>query len=248
VTPLKALIVDDEPVARRRLRRLLSQDDSIAIVGEAGDGQSAIEQTRALRPDVLLLDIQMPERSGLEVVTLLGRPRPHIVFVTAHDAHAVRAFELHALDYLLKPVTAARLAEAMARARAARASSAADGRLDVWAEWQDPSRPVTRLPVRSTGRIEIVPAAAIDWIESADNYAILHCGSRRHILRETMSRLEERLDPRAFQRIHRSTIVRRDRIARMEPVTRGDWRVTLADGTVLAMSRTYRRAMPRSRA
>ena len=240
MTPLKVLIADDESVARRRLRRLLATDAAVQVIGEAADGLTTLEATRELRPDVLLLDIQMPELSGLDVVRRLRRPRPQIVFVTAHDAHAVRAFELHALDYLLKPVTAARLAEALARAKAARSTSGTDDRLDAWSDWQDPDRVLRRLPVRSAGRIEFIPVASIDWIESADNYAIIHCGAQRHLIRDTMTRLAERLDPRVFQRIHRSTIVRRDRIVRMEPIARGDWRVTLADATVLTMSRTYR--------
>jgi len=244
VTPLTVAVIDDEPVARRRLRRLLSADSGVAVVGEAGDGQAALELVQSRRPDVLLIDIQMPEMTGLELVARLTRPRPQIIFVTAHDAHAVRAFELHALDYLLKPVTAARLAEAITRARTGRRSPAPDDRVDAWRDWADSSRVVSRLPVRSAGRVDMVPVESIDWIESADNYAILHCGRRQHVLRETMSRLEARLDPAVFQRIHRSTIVRRDRIARLDAIARGDWRVTLADGTALTMSRTYRK-LPR---
>lgn len=240
MTPLRVLIVDDEPVARRRLRRLLAAEPGVVAVGDAADGEAAIDAVRRLRPDVVLLDIQMPEVSGLDVVLRIDAPRPHIIFVTAHDAHAVRAFELHALDYLLKPVTPARLASALARARTPQARTDAAAAVDPWTEWMRPAGPIARLPVPDAGRIELVPVARIDWIEAADNYVILHCGATTHILRETLTRLEQRLDARQFVRVHRSTIVQRDRIVRLEPLSRGDWRLTLSDGTAITMSRTYR--------
>lgn len=240
MTKLRVLIVDDEPVARRRLRRLLSENPSVELIGEAADGPAAIAAVRSTRPDVVLLDIQMAEMSGLEVVDKLGRPRPYVVFVTAHDAYAVRAFELHALDYLLKPVTGARLTEAMARAEACRRGPGLDERFEAWSGWMASGAPAARLPIHRSGRIDFVTVASIDWIESHDNYVVIHCGAKRHIMRETLAHLEQRLDSRQFQRIHRSSIVRRDRIVRMEPIARGDWRVTLTDGTTLTVSRTYR--------
>jgi len=237
------LIVDDEAPARRRLRRLLRAAENVEVVGEAADGSAALSQTATLRPDVVLLDIQMPAPSGLDVVARLGRPGPAIVFVTAHDTHAVRAFELHALDYLLKPVSGPRLMEAIDRARQARAPFRDDDRLDAWRSWTRPGQPLARLPVRAAGRLDLVDVTTIDWIEAADNYAILHCGARSHILRDTLSNLAARLDSRAFLRIHRSTLVQASRIDRLEPIARGDWRVILRDGTALVMSRTCRPAV-----
>jgi len=241
--PLRVLIVDDEPPARRRLRRLLRTAQDVEVVGDAGDGPTAVTLSNTLRPDVILLDIQMPAPSGLDVVARLDRPRPSIIFVTAHDAHAVRAFELHALDYLLKPVSGPRLMEAIDRARRTRAAAAAEERLDAWRDWEQRSRPLLRIPVRSQGRLELVDVAAIDWIEAADNYAILHCGRRSHVVRDTLANLATRLDARALQRIHRSAIVQMSRVDRLEPLSRGDWRVILRDGTALVMSRTYRPAV-----
>ena len=237
---LKAVIADDEPPARRRLRRLLREIGSVDVVGEAGDGDAARAAVQEHRPDVVLLDIEMPGQSGVDLVAALDAPRPHIIFVTAHDAHAVRAFELHALDYVLKPVSRARLADAIDRVRRMPRREVMDARVEAWREWTR-ATPLTRLPVTQAGRVQLVDVATIDWIESADNYVILHCANRQHIVRETMTRLIERLDGNRFARIHRSTIVNIDRIDRLEPVARGDWTVVLRDGTQLAMSRTYRR-------
>ena len=237
---LKALIVDDEPPARRRLRRLLREIGGVDVVGEAGDGDAARAAVQAHQPDVVLLDIQMPGQSGVDLVAAFDAPRPQIIFVTAHDAHAVRAFELHALDYVLKPVSRARLADAIDRVRRMPPRDPTDARVDAWREWTR-ATPLTRVPVTQAGRVHLVDVAAIDWIESADNYVILHCANRQHIVRETMTRLIDRLDGNRFARIHRSTIVNVDRIDRLEPVARGDWLVVLRDATQLAMSRTYRR-------
>lgn len=237
--PLRTVIADDEPPARRRLRRLLREIGGVDIVAEAGDSAATCVAIEEHRPDVVLLDIQMPGRSGVDLVAELARPRPHIIFVTAHDAHAVRAFELHALDYVLKPVSRARLADAISRVRRHLPRDSTDARLDAWREWTR-AAPLSRLPVTQAGRVQLVDVAAIDWIESADNYVILHCANRQYILRETMTRLVERLDRDRFARIHRSTIVRTDCIDRLEPLARGDWMVLLRDGTRLAMSRTYR--------
>ena len=229
--PLRVLIADDEPPARRRLRRLLLEIGGVAVVGEAGDAPATAAAIRLHRPDVVLLDIQMPGRSGIDLAAGIDASRLSIIFVTAHDAHAVRAFELDALDYLLKPVSRARLADAIGRAHRGRRTGSPAVERDA--------SPV-RLPVASEGRIQLVDVASIDWIESANNYAILHCGARRHILRETMVRLTARLDARKFARIHRSTIVQIDRVDRLEPLARGDWTIVLRDGTTLTMSRTYR--------
>jgi two-component system LytT family response regulator len=239
--PLRAVIADDEPPARRRLRRLLREIGGVDVVAEAGDSDATRAAVRELRPDVVLLDIQMPGQSGVDLVAQLDPPRPHIIFVTAHDVHAVRAFELHALDYVLKPVSRARLADAIDRLRRMPPRDPGDGRLDAWREWTSRLTPLSRLPVTHAGRVLLVDVAAIDWIESADNYVILHCSGRQYILRETLTRLIERLDADRFARIHRSTVVQIDRIDRLEPIARGDWTVGLRDGTRLTMSRTYRR-------
>jgi two-component system, LytTR family, response regulator len=223
MTPLRVLIVDDEPPARRRLRRLLSDYPGVDVVGEAIDGPSAVTEARALHPDVVLLDIQMPEMSGLEVVRAIGWPQPSVIFVTAHDAHAIRAFELQALDYLLKPVTRARLAEALERVRPRVTPKSAP-----------------RLVVKAGGRVELVHPADIAWIETADNYVVLHCGARNHLVRETLGRFMTRLDSSRFIRVHRSAVVQVDRIARLAPRARGDWTVYLRDGRQLPLSRTYR--------
>ena len=242
MSALRVLIVDDEPPARRRLRRLLRETAGVEVVGEAADGRSALIQTEALRPDALLLDIQLPGPSGIDLVDRLSRPRPHVIFVTAHDAHAVRAFEVHALDYLLKPVSGPRLLDAIDRARGARRPGGGDASLDAWREWTGRTRPLRRLPVRSAGRLDLVDVATVDWIEAADNYALLHCGARTHIVRETLAGLAARLDSAAFVRIHRSAIVRTACVVRLESIARGDTRVILHDGTSLVMSRTYRAA------
>ena len=241
--PLRVVIADDEPPARRRLRRLLLEVGGVVIVGEAGDAPATASAIRLHRPDVVLLDIQMPGRSGIDLAAGLDAWRPSIIFVTAHDAHAVRAFELDALDYLLKPVSRGRLADAVGRAHRARG---------IEASAVDRDASLVRLPVAGEGRIQLVDVASIDWIESADNYAILHCGARRHILRETMARLAAKLDARKFARIHRSAIVQIDRVDRLEPLARGDWTIVLRDGTALTMSRTFRadviaRLQPRQR-
>src|SRR5687767_9785978 len=186
VTPaLRVLVVDDEPPARRRLCRLLASLPGVVVVGQAGDGGGAIALAIELRPDVLLLDIQMPAPSGLDVVNRLPDPRPHIIFVTAFDRFAVRAFELQAMDYLLKPVTAARLAEALSRAR--KGSHAPTGVLQ-------------RIPVKRAGRIDLVDATTIEWIEAADNYAVIHTAAGRYVIRETLSGLGAVLDTARFVR------------------------------------------------
>jgi two-component system LytT family response regulator len=235
MTPLRVLIVDDEPPARRRLRRLVSAEPGAEVVGEAGDARTALDRARALRPDVMLVDVQLPGLSGLEVVERLPPPGPRIVFVTAHESYAVRAFELDAIDYLLKPVTRSRLREALERARRRGAAAPAPDPAG-----RPPGSPA-RLAVRSQGRLDLVELDAIDWFEAADNYVILHCGRRSHLLRETLTSLAERLDRTRFARIHRSTIVPVERIVRLDPAAHGDWTVVLRDGTRLVLSRTYRR-------
>jgi two-component system LytT family response regulator len=236
-------IVDDEPIARRRIRRLLRERADVEILCEAADGLTAIERIADAAPDVVLLDVQMPECDGLEVARRLPAPRPLIVFLTAFDRYAVQAFEIHAVDYLLKPVSRDRLAEALGRAaerlasRTARSPLAVEQIIDAvrgrrsWIE---------RLPVRTQGRVQLIDVATIDWISAADNYVTLHCASRAHLLRETLARLAADLDPARFVRVHRSTLVRLDAVVRLESAMRGDYDVVLKDGARVTLSRTYR--------
>jgi two-component system LytT family response regulator len=236
---MKVLIVDDEPVARRRMRRLLRSVPDVEIAGECGDGRSAVGAIAALGPDLVLLDVQMPEMDGFEVVARVGAAAmPPVVFVTAFEQFAIRAFEVSALDYLLKPFSADRLREAIDRARA---RDAAGSRLAaLMAELRQERRSLTRLAVRQSGRILLVDLADVDWIESADNYVTLHAGAREHLVRETMARLERELDPNRFVRIHRRAIVQVDRIAELVPTAHGDFVVRLRDGRTLMLTRAFR--------
>jgi two-component system LytT family response regulator len=228
---LRVLVVDDEPLARRRLCRLLAAQPGVAVVGQAGDGMCAIALTAELRPDVVLLDIQMPAPSGIDVVARLPEPRPHVIFVTAFDRHAVRAFELQAADYLLKPVAAGRLAEAMARVgRGAHLRGAAPGFLQ-------------RIPVRRAGRVDLVESSAIEWIEAADNYVVVYTESGRYVVRDTLSGLVRLLDPARFMRVHRSVVVSLGHVQHLAHVARGDWTAHLKSGRTVPVSRTYRQAL-----
>jgi two-component system, LytTR family, response regulator len=255
----RALIVDDEPLARQNIRLLLEADPEVEIVGEAGDGAAAVRAVRRLSPDLLFLDIQMPEMNGFDVLAALDAERmPAVVFVTAYDQYAVRAFEVHALDYLLKPFDDARFERALRRAKAqlsqreigrlsqrllalledrdanARAPGAASARTTP------PTNYLTRLLVKSAGRVFFLKADEIDWVEAADYYVKLHVGRKGHLLRESMSELEARLDPQKFLRIHRSTIVNLDRVREMHPLFGGEYAVVLHDGTELKLSRSRR--------
>jgi two-component system LytT family response regulator len=242
---IRTLLVDDEPVARRRLRRLLRSERDVDIVGECADGATAVDTIRTVAPDLVLLDVQMPELDGFHVLQALGQAQlPDVIFVTAHDRYAVRAFEVHALDYLLKPVDADRLGKALERARARlteRQRGPVDPRLiallqDLAAE----RRYLARIPVKSDGRVLVVDLADVDWIGAADNYVTLHAASREYLLRDTMGRLERELDPEQFVRIHRSAIVQLDRIRELVSDFHGDFEVVLRDGTRLTLSRSYR--------
>jgi two-component system, LytTR family, response regulator len=246
---IRLVIVDDEPLARRRLKRLVAASGMGTIVGEAGDGLTAVTCINGTRPDVALLDVQMPELDGFAVAARLTRPPPLIIFLTAFDRYAIQAFEIHAIDYLLKPVSAERLADALAHARE-RLESRGEGLEAGLAALMDSiaarHNAVSRLPVRTDGRVELVDPGTIDWIEAADNYVVLHAGGRTHVLRGPLSRLEACLNPDEFVRIHRSTIVRLDRVERLDSASRGDYDVTLRDGTRLKLSRTCRPRLERA--
>ncbi len=242
VPVLRVLLVDDERAARVRLRHILDAMPGVEVVAECADGSSAVETATALRPDLLLLDVQMPGMDGFGV--LRGLPpdyTPAIVFATAYDAHAVRAFEACALDYLLKPVAPARLARALERVRERRGLLASAAR-------RPEAAGDCRFVVRGSGRVSVVGAAEIEWIEAAGNYAILHTAAGNHILRETMGALEERLPPGEFMRVSRCAIVRLARVRALRPAG-GDTPATavLAGGVELPITRGLREVQERLR-
>ena len=242
---LRILLADDEPVARRRMRRLLRPVVDVEIVAECGDGASTVEMIGSRQPDLVFLDVQMPELDGFEVLQAVGAERlPAIIFVTAFDQYALRAFEVHALDYLLKPVDGDRLLDALARARAALANrqpAAGDPRLlALLGGLVSDRKYLARLPVRSDDRLLVVDLRDVDWISAADNYVMLHVAGREHVVRDTMARLERELDPARFVRIHRSTIVQMDRVRELLPDFHGDFAVVLKNGTRLTLSRRHR--------
>jgi two-component system, LytTR family, response regulator len=238
------LVVDDEPLAREGLRDLLATDPDIAAIHEAADGHLAVEAIRTHRPDLVFLDVQMPERDGFGVIADVGPEHmPATVFVTAHDEHAIQAFEINAVDYLLKPVTAERFGQALARAKTRLAATPADDdrrqMVEMLATLVSPPRYVQRLAVKMSGRTVFVDIGDIDWIEAAENYVELHAGRASHLLHVPLSTLEKALDPAQFIRIHRSTIVRIPRIVELLPGVHGEFVVVLADGTRLDSGRTY---------
>jgi len=242
---IRTLIVDDEPLARERIRTLLDSEPDMEVAGEYGDGRAAIAAIQEEQPDLVFLDVQMPEVDGFSVLEALADERlPAIIFVTAYDQYALRAFDVHALDYLLKPFDRERFQRALERARTQigrERSGDITGRLlallkDIKVE----PKALERLVVKSAGRVFFLKTEEIDWIEAAGNYVRLHTGRESHLLRETMSALEARLDPDKFLRIHRSTIINIERIKEMHPLFRGEHVVILRDGTRLTLGRAYR--------
>ena len=239
---IRAMIVDDEPLGRRGLLRFLKNDPEVEVVAECADGQSAVGAILANKPDLVFLDVQMPEMDGFEVVRRIGPEKmPPTVFVTAFDRYAIRAFDANAIDYLLKPVGAERFARALARAKGRIAekssSETAQHMIATLAEIKRQNEYLERLPVSENGRILFVNTKVIDWIEANGNYARLHVGPRTHEIRETMSTLEHKLSPRDFLRIHRSTIVNVHRIREIQPWFHGYHLVLLQNGQKLRMSR-----------
>lgn len=242
---IRAIIVDDEPLAREGVRLHLQAESDIDVVGEAGSGEEAVTLIETVRPDLLFLDVQMPGLDGFAVLDAVGPAHmPVTIFTTAFDEFALRAFDAHAIDYILKPYDEKRFRTAIERARVhlnGRRGSTADDRLDsLLDELRGRSRYLERLVVRSGGRILILRVSEIDWIEAASNYVRLHAGGSDYLLRETMTALESKLDPMQFVRIHRSTIVQVDRIRELEPLFQGDYVVVLEDSTRLTSSRGYR--------
>jgi len=244
---LRSVVIDDEAPARRRIKRLLAAERGITVVGESGDGASAIELIESARPDLVFLDVQMPERDGFEVVKALPPDRlPVILFVTAYDHYALRAFDVHAVDYLLKPFTSDRFRMALSRARERIARRAEDGGLaSLAATLRNRPSYLTRVAVRNGGRTVLVDLTAVDWMEAADNYVTLHVKQREYLVREPLGTLEVQLDPDRFARIHRSAIVQLDRVVEWRPTSHGDAELSLRDGTRLAVSRTFRERLQR---
>ena len=250
---IRTLIVDDEPLARRNLRVLLEKDPQIEVLDECRNGREAIKAINNLAPDLIFLDIQMPEMDGFDVLAHVGPDQIQaIIFVTAFDQYALKAFDVHALDYLLKPFDDERFAQALERAKsqiAAREINKLSKRLFALLEERESERKesiekqsdyLTRLMIKASNRVVLVRVEEIDFIEADGNYAKLHVGRKAHLLREKMHDLEERLDPAKFVRIHRSIIVNLDRIKEMQPHFNGDYIVVLADGQQLRLSRTRR--------
>ena len=226
---IRTLIVDDEPLARANIAALLASDPEISIVGECGSGTQAIGAVRQSKPSLLFLDVQMPECDGFDVLERLGCDAPPaVVFVTAYDKYAIQAFEVEALDFLLKPFDDARFFRALARAKAHLQQRKAE------------SQGIERLIVKSAGRVVFLQTAEVDWIEAADYYACLHVGARTHLLRRSMTDLERELDPKMFCRTHRSSIVNIARVRELRLDSNGEYEVVLNDGTRLKVSRSYR--------
>lgn len=241
---LTTLIVDDEPLARAGLRALLARDPEISTIREARDGREAVLAIRDSHPDLVLLDVQMPEMDGFEVVRSIGvEQMPEVVFVTAHDRYAIQAFEINALDYLLKPVVEERFIKALARAKShicTKAATHSSQRINGLLETIASPRPhLKRVAVRSAGQTSFVNVADIDWMRAAENYVELHTGSARHLLHVTMNAFEKSLDPEMFVRIHRSIIVNFGRILTLQAGEHGEYLVTLRDGTRLQSGRAY---------
>lgn len=247
----RVLIVDDEPAGRRGVRMLLERQCGLEVVGEACDGESAIKLIKDLSPSIVFLDIQMPGCNGFEVLRAFPRDeRPVVVFVTAFDAHALEAFEINAVDYLLKPFDDERFYSALETAKhawASRSTAGLNAKVDAVIARLDESEAAEVTPVRRDDRITVKTAGEIyflrpeeiDWIEAEGDYMKFHVGSQTHLMRETMSRLEGRLDPARFVRIHRSTIINLDQVQKLSPSFVGEYTVVLRDGTKLKLSRGY---------
>jgi two-component system LytT family response regulator len=229
---IRTVVVDDEPLARTNVSVMLKHDPEIEIVRECGSGMEALTEIRNIKPDLVFLDVQMPECDGFDVLELLGTDLPPaVVFVTAYDQYALRAFEAGALDYLLKPFDNDRFDRALGRAK------------DRIAQGRDVPRRMERLAIKNAGQVSFLKVSEIDWIEAADYYACLHVGTRTHLLRRSMAELEQELDQAVFCRIHRSTIVNLDQVRGLKLGVDGEYEVLLDNGTRLRLSRRYRKQL-----
>jgi two-component system LytT family response regulator len=256
---IRALVADDEPVARRRVARLLKEDAGVVVIAECSGGREAVDRIRSEMPDLVFLDIQMPDLDGVRVIEQVGVDRmPPVVFVTAYDEYAIRAFEVNAVDYLLKPYDAARFRQALDRARQRMSRADAPSHTDELravvrsllaesgarrtadAPASGTQFPLDRIGVRVDGSLRIVRTADVDWFETEGNYIRLHVGRTSHLIRTTAADLEAQLDPREFVRIHRRYLVNVERVVEVQPWFAGDAVVVLRDGTKLRLSRTHR--------
>ncbi|HXU46209.1 MAG TPA: LytTR family DNA-binding domain-containing protein [Thermoanaerobaculia bacterium] len=243
--PLSALIADDEPLARQRLADLLGAEENLKVVAVCADGAEAVTAIRELSPDVAFLDVRMPELDGFGVIEEVGADRmPAVVFVTAYDEHALRAFEVHAIDYLLKPFDRERFRDALERVRTQLEHNTIDQLrrqlANLLAATRSEQRRPERLVVKTAGRVHFLKIDELDWIDAAGNYVRLNAHGKSHLLRETMAGIEDRLDPQRFVRIHRSAIVNLDRVKELVPGVHGDYEVVLLTGARLPLSRSCR--------
>jgi len=243
--PVRVLVVDDEPLAREKIRGMADLDAELRVIGECANGADAIEAIQNLKPDLILLDVQMPEVGGFAVLEALkDESLPPVIFITAYDHYAVRAFEVHALDYLLKPFDRERFQAAMERAKRQIRRESTNGLderiLALLEQLRGPARYSERLVVKTGGRVFFLNTDEIDWIEAEGNYVSIHTGKKAYLLRETISSLEAQLDPKDFVRIHRSAIANINRIKELQPWSHGEYHVILHDGTQLTLSRSYR--------
>jgi len=245
VTCIRALIVDDEPLARERICEMLQSDPEMEVIGECASGQQAVEAIRQDSPDLVFLDVEMPGKDGFAVLEELEPERiPVVVFVTAYDQYAVRAFEVHALDYLLKPFDQERFEKTLRRAKTHLQNEKSENITEriLSALEEIKARPVhlERLVIKMNGHVFFVKTEEIDWLEAEGNYVRLHAGKESYLLRDTISALESQLDPKRFVRVHRSAIVNIDRIQELQPWFHGEYRIILREGVQLTLSRSYR--------
>ena len=245
MTKIRAMVVDDEAMARERVVGMLRQEQDIELIGECSDGQQAVDAINAQHPDLVFLDVQMPACDAFGVIEKVGADKmPAVVFVTAYDEYALRAFEVHAIDYLLKPFGKERFQQTLQHARAhverRRAGDLGKRLMALVQDIKPEPQKLDRLVVKSGGRVFFLRTEDIVWIEAAGNYVRLHLGDDSHLFRETMNGIEARLDPRRFVRIHRSRIVNSDRIKELQPWFNGEYVVVLQNGTRLTLSRGYR--------
>ena len=242
---IRALVVDDEPLARERIRDILETDSEIEIIGECASGEEAIEAIERQTPDLVFLDVEMPGKDGFAVLEELGPDRiPAIIFVTAYDQYAVRAFEVYALDYLLKPFDQERFEKALLRAKAhiqnEKSENLTERILSALEEIKSKPVHLERLVIKMNGHVFFVKTDDIDWLEAEGNYVRLHAGKESYLLRDTISALEGQLDPKRFVRVHRSAIVNVDRIQELQAWFHGEYRIILREGVQLTLSRSYR--------
>lgn len=241
---MRVLIIDDEPLARERIRTLLTKESDVQILAECADGASAVQAIKKHGPDLIFLDVQMPGMGGFEVLQALGEEElPLVIFVTAYDQHALKAFEVHALDYLLKPFKQARFQATLQRARERLGVPEPEGTrhlAELLARLAPARDYLSRVAVRNGERVVFVKMDAVEYIEAAGNYVVLHCGKENHILRQTLSSLEVELDPRKFIRVNRSTLVNVEQVRELQPLFKGEHALLLKNGKQLPLTRGVR--------